>query len=524
MNLATKEQIEINELVAERNNVIIRAGAGTGKSSTLRYIAQENPKLNFLVLCFNAANALESNEHSDRPSNIWYSTLHAIAYKEFVCKDMRKKLKPYLNYKDIDDKLFFENNLLGKAKDVKDELRIIVALRRGMQDAIVSYCRSDSRDLLDFAKKRYNYFFGSEKVDFHNDEDVELETETVYLSDAEQVKLAELTRKYWLTMIDTGSDYSITHDVYLKLFHLRGNKISHYYDKVRKQEFQLDCLMLDEAQDTNPVAAAIYDASRLQKVLVGDSMQQLYAWRGAGDCMEHYPQFIRGTLSTSFRFNQQIAGMANVVLNQAHSSMKLIGAGTHTAINTKAHLCRTNVSVIRRIFAEIKYNENIIINTNIDLKELFSKLYHINAVYFGQVPKFPNKTLKDLLTKDALEEALAASDDLKQLQKIGMEIAGNNGGSLFTGIKKMQEHIVSDGTGSLTISTIHKSKGLEWDEVTIDKDLVRLVTDVDGVPVNEAHDMERFWADPTLNCLTYVAITRAKVKCNLPEMLEPYFN
>lgn len=519
----TKEQIAINALVADRNDVIISAGAGTGKSSTLRFIAQQNSNLNFLVLCFNAANATESNEHPDRPSNIWYSTLHAIAYKEFVCKDMRKKLKPYLNYKDIDDRIFLDNGLCDMAVDAKDEKRIIIALRRGMQDAIVSYCRSDSRDLLDHASKRYHYFFSSEMVNFNNDEDVELETETVYLTEVQQHRLAELTRKYWLTMIDTGSDYSITHDVYLKLFHLRGNKIGYYYDKERKQEFQLDCLMLDEAQDTNPVAAAIYDASGLQKVLVGDSMQQLYAWRGAGDCMEHYPHFKHGTLSTSFRFNSEIARMANVVLAGAGSSMKLTGAGTHTSKVTQAHLCRTNVSVIRRIFAEIKYNENIVINTNIDLKELCSKLYHINAVYFGQVPKFPNKTLKDLLTKDALEEALAANDDLKQLQKIAMEISDNNGGSLFTGIKKMQEHIVNDGSGSLTISTIHRSKGLEYSSVTIDDDIVRIRVDGEGAYLNLEEALSNFWSDISLNCLLYVAITRAKVEVKLPKILLSYF-
>jgi superfamily I DNA/RNA helicase len=215
--------------------------------------------------------------------------------------------------------------------------------------------------------------------------------------------------------------------------------------------------------------------------------------------------------------------MANVVLDIAGSPMKLIGAGTHTSINTKAHLCRTNVSVIRRIFAEIKYNENIVINTNIELKELFSKLYHINAVYFGQVPKFPNKTLKDLLTKDALEEALAASDDLKQLQKIGLEIASNSNGSLFTGIKKMQEHIVNDGSGSLTVSTIHRSKGLEYSEVTIDNDFLKLTCGEDGDYLDLRGKLEELRNDNARLCMLYVAITRAKVTCNLPEYLTDLF-
>lgn len=518
----TKEQVAINQLVAERNDVIISAGAGTGKSSTLRYVASQNPKQNFLVLCFNAANAKESNEHPDRTSNIFYSTIHSIAYREVVDSNMRKKLQPYLNYKDISEEVLLKEGLCEGAMDAKDEKRILVRLRRGIQDCITYYCRSDSSNLTEYAESCYSYWFKDESL-VEEDEDVgSIKTESVMLTEDQQISLAKITRKYWLTMIDAGSSYSITHDVYLKLYQLRNNKIAYYYDKDTKNDIQLDCLMLDEAQDTNPVAQAIFDNSSLQKVIVGDRWQQLYAWRGAGNAMESYKSYESAKLSTSFRFNPAIAHMANTVLNIAGAGMHLEGASIRREIVTKAHLCRTNLSVIKRIFAEIEYNSNVVINTNINLKELFSKMYHINSVSFGEVPKFPNKQLKDIMTREALDEAMEMSDDLKSLVKLSSAIAKSANG-LTAGINKIKDHITDKGNGHLTISTIHKSKGLEWDEVVIDDDLVRITRDSEGYPVNLEQDLADFWESTTLNCLTYVAITRAKVKCTVPEILAEYF-
>ena len=48
-----------------------------------------------------------------------------------------------------------------------------------------------------------------------------------------------------------------------------------------------DFLFLDEAQDTNPVLEEVFAAQRghAQLVMVGDSAQAIYGWRGARDVM-----------------------------------------------------------------------------------------------------------------------------------------------------------------------------------------------------------------------------------------------
>jgi ABC-type transporter Mla maintaining outer membrane lipid asymmetry ATPase subunit MlaF len=73
----TTEQQNISQLVKEGHNVKVIAGAGAGKSSTLRYVAKQVPARNVLVLIFNKANAVETLEHPDRPTNLFACTSHS---------------------------------------------------------------------------------------------------------------------------------------------------------------------------------------------------------------------------------------------------------------------------------------------------------------------------------------------------------------------------------------------------------------------------------------------------------------
>lgn len=510
----TKEQVSINTVVANRRNLIVQAGAGTGKSTTLRYLAQVNPERNFLVLCFNSANAVESNEHEDKPKNIFYSTLHSIAYRDVVDAKMRKKLMPYLNFKDLPDNLFLDAGLVF-GKDARDEKDIVLKLRKGVQEAVTLYCRSDSNNLLRHAKDYFAHVFNNNEVIMQDADLGAVKEKSTTLSEDQQVQLAEITRNYWLSMIDSGTPTNISHDVYLKLYQLRGHSISSYYDKLSKREVDINVLCMDEAQDTNPVASAIFDASNLKKVIVGDSMQQLYAWRGAGDMMTSYNHFEKEQLSVSFRFNDTIASMANVVLGKAGSDMQLEGNSTRTEINTRAILCRTNSTVIATIFDLIQNNPQIKIKTNIDFKDIVSKLYHINACWFNQTPKFPNKSLKAITNKAELQEALELSPEIAKLSNLQQQIASYS--SLSEGIKTIQNALTDDDNiAYCTISTIHKSKGLEWDEVRINEDFLPYKEE-------EGYDVDGMWENHEQLCMLYVAITRAKVKCNLPSYLDCHF-
>lgn len=101
-------------------------------------------------------------------------------------------------------------------------------------------------------------------------------------------------------------DLPITHDTYLKTFELR-----------HRIEGRYDYMLIDEAQDLNPVLISIAKKAGLPLVLVGDSFQSIYRFRGAVDAMDAFA-VDELPLTHSWRFGEAVAVLANRVLR--HSS------------------------------------------------------------------------------------------------------------------------------------------------------------------------------------------------------------
>ncbi|SFX75527.1 UvrD-helicase domain-containing protein (plasmid) [Streptomyces atratus] len=96
-----------------------------------------------------------------------------------------------------------------------------------------------------------------------------------------------------------------------------------------------DFVLLDEAQDTNPVLEEVFLAQDAQRVCVGDPAQQIYGWRNARDVMTGFPaEQLR--LTQSFRFGPAIAEVANRWLGHAESEMHLTGHGPGSRVGEVA--------------------------------------------------------------------------------------------------------------------------------------------------------------------------------------------
>jgi superfamily I DNA/RNA helicase len=493
----TVEQVTNADLVAQGKDVKIVAGAGTGKSSSLRYIATRVPEKNILVLCFNKANADESNCHPDKPENIYYATINSIAYGKVVDAGLRKKLS-FLSYIDLEQYDIQEYCALPYEK--------AIAATKAVIAGITAYCRSDKENVYDtvYDYLWYNHSFDSTK------EDVE-----VNFQDNTIKELAVIAGKYWNELVHGKS--SISHDVYLKLYQLAGYKIEEFYDKAAKRYISIDILALDESQDTNPVSEAIFrNQEHLQRVIVGDPMQQLYAWRGAKDIMSlaYYDSFAVGYLSESFRFNQGIADIANFVLGKADSKLRLIGSGTKSTIDSRAVLCRTNARVVEHLLHLMNTTESKLY-TSIDLKDTFSKLYHMEAAWFDSVPKYPCKELAHIVDRASLLKAIEMSDEIARLHKLRGNLVG--AGQTITSVKKaLEERLVSEPQeADIIVSTIHKSKGLQYAHVRIADDFISTEEDARIEAIRE-----KLWDSFVLKCMLYVAVTRAEVEVLLPWYLQ----
>ncbi|MEV8312338.1 UvrD-helicase domain-containing protein [Streptomyces flavidovirens] len=121
--------------------------------------------------------------------------------------------------------------------------------------------------------------------------------------------------------------------------------------------FRAEYLLLDEAQDTNPVLEEVFNAQRThaQLIMVGDSAQAIYEWRGARDVMTDFDG-LQLNLSQSFRFGPALAQEANRWLSIVDSPLRLLGT---PSIDTRigplddpdAVLCRSNAGTVKEILA-----------------------------------------------------------------------------------------------------------------------------------------------------------------------------
>ena len=143
-------------------------------------------------------------------------------------------------------------------------------------------------------------------------------------------------------MIDKNDDMPLGHNGYLKLWTLTGPVLN------------TDYILLDEAQDTNPVVLGVLAGQRAQVVYVGDPYQQIYEWRGAINAMDKMPGCEQTALTQSFRFGEAIAAEASRLLATLGEHRLLRGNPETTSVVAKdgtaeAVLARTNATVILEI-------------------------------------------------------------------------------------------------------------------------------------------------------------------------------
>ncbi|MFG2142593.1 UvrD-helicase domain-containing protein [Streptomyces sp. NPDC048696] len=271
-----------------------------------------------------------------------------------------------------------------------------------------------------------------------------------------------------------------------------------------------DYLPLDEAQDTNPVLEEIFNAQRshAQLIMVGDSAQAIYGWRGARDVMTGFDGR-QLCLSQSFRFGPALAEEANRWLTIVESPLRLKGSPSiDTTIgpvkDPDAVLCRSNAGAIWEVL------------------DLLSKGKRVAMVGGGE----------------ALERLARAAGQLKAGRRTGHpELV------LFTTWEELCEYATSDPSGGdllplvdiiedygvdvvlqavrnlhpeddaqVVVSTAHKSKGREWPTVRIGGDFEPRAgnrPDEGGgeVPLPDI-DLEEAR-------LAYVAVTRARQRLDL---------
>jgi hypothetical protein len=264
----TTEQRSLVETCPSSGSVVLAACfAGCGKTSTLVEYALARPSMRILYLCFNKSVQLHASNLFPR-SNVCCKTLHSLAW-ESTGSLYRHKL---------------QSNL--RCNDVMRVMSVSAVLASAARNALLNFlCSCDDQ----IQPRHLNCVC-----------DGELSAEHV----------CRLASDIWGKMCDI-QDLSLPmlHSGYLKLYASRHPKID------------FDLIMVDEAQDCDPVTMQVLSPANPQhcayepelcmqvisyqkvpKILVGDSHQQIYQFRGAVDAMKLVDASNSVRLSRTFRF------------------------------------------------------------------------------------------------------------------------------------------------------------------------------------------------------------------------------
>lgn len=464
MNLKpTKEQENIIEAGIAGYNLSINAYAGCSKTTTCMLIAEKVRKPS-LYIAFNKSIAEEADSKFSKAKSFHVEsrTLHSIAYEHIIKPDysFRKKLQNWFDKSQID---------IGFYEGTKEEH----AIKGNIIKAITEFCQSDSYSLEAFVNNHETYN-----------------------------GLFDLISNFWDKLIDSKSNTKITPDIYMKLFHLS------------EPVLETSVIYLDEFQDSNPVTIDLVLQQvkhGTQIILVGDKYQAIYEWRGAVNGFNYVPKdFKTFYLTNSFRFNSSIASLATSLLSITGETIPLIGSNTSEVSKepNKAILCKGNATILYYLLGAEQEDKKVYCLA--DLKDLWSKMYHISNLYHGNFNKFPNPELTRFKSYEQLKAEAEYDDNLNRLVKLTISLSS---GGLHNNINKIKSVLVEEELeADFTISTIHKSKGLEWDVVTIADDII-------SIDYQDEEELVDYLLTSQMLNTMYVAVTRARYSVNMPVKL-----
>ncbi|UYL86246.1 hypothetical protein [Acinetobacter phage vB_AbaM_CP14] len=472
----TEEQQKIIDLALEGEDLVINAFAGASKTTTLTMIAEakheEGGELG-MYLAFNKAIATEAEERF--PTSVECRTVHSLAYRH-TPKALKSKVGGRIFPKEIAELLGFKGEFIVSKKS--NEVRKLVSINAKasmIKQTLSRFCNSadNSIEAHHLVKMDWMNKLSPEDFDF----------------DPLMAEILVLTRAYWEECKDPSSPVPLEHDGYLKMYSMLGKQIPVSY------------IMIDENQDSSPVILNIIEAQKkAQKVYVGDKYQAIYGWRGAINAMN----FVTGNkvyLTKSFRFGNNVQTVANMILAESGCEIELKGNGSNEgklflrekSIEPNVVICRTNSGVIKNVFEYSNRYPNKVIGASCDLTEIQSFVKAYEDLVAGK--KVEHKLLYAFENKgelmDYCEECpndLEVSGMVKLIERFGAK-------ALMAAMSRCSNQQRPD----IMVTTAHKSKGLEWDNVILYNDF--------GYDIDESGALEV--SDEEMN-IVYVAATRAK--------------
>jgi superfamily I DNA/RNA helicase len=483
----TAQQEAILDAFMDAKPMIVQAGAGTGKTTTLQMLAESTDDIG-LYVAFNRSVAQEARGRF--PNTVDACTAHALAKRMLEQDDhwrnvIRSKFSASSNdsakavydkiiypiYPHDDDNYFRLNEALKIVTGVKDRAFLYYTnWGQLVSGTVKKFCQSADPEI---TEAHFNSSVAARSINKHNSGNV------ARLLNANQKivsRTVELARKYWDRIIDPeDTAISFGFDHILKVWQL-SNPVLDY-----------DYVLFDEAQDANATLSHVLLAQHAhgtQLVVVGDQNQAIYGFTGSLDAMKKFeeavPEAVVLPLTESWRFGKPVADAANQVLATKGVPERITGLGTKTLPlienfrridfideGVDAVLCRSNTGCLEAAFWVLEKYPNIRLGLSVKLYEM--KEFYEAAVAFQNTGKTKYPVMKDFKTFSEFSAAVAEDPEMNAEFGLLMRTAGNAGGvaQALALVARVESLTVRPEEADITITTVHQSKGAEWNNVLL---------------------------------------------------------
>jgi hypothetical protein len=456
--LMTDEQRAIVE--CNRDIVAVSAFAGTGKTSTLRAFAEARPSRRMLFLAFNRD--IVQDARGKMPGNVKVATGHSLAFQAIARGWRRDKLQrgpTPLALRDAGVVQTFEQ-------------------ARHVRAAINDWCISDAFEIEAWARGWYTEH-----------------AQELAAAGLDEREFSDAVQRLWRRLVDPNEPLG-THDVYFKLWQLGRPRLD------------ADVVMVDEAQDSNAALLDVLMRQSAQRVIVGDPHQRIYGFRGARDIMRGIEGQLH--LTHSFRFNGPIAavvsalleifkGESKKVVGDAPWDSRLVVPSRKPGPGTVAWIYRTNAGV----FGAAAEMRGARVNVNINDSAL-DDILDAFLVFDNRSADAKNQLMRRFSDFSQLRDYAEQGGDRELLTRC--KIVETYRSDIPRLIKRIRRH--RDPEAKVTITTAHRAKGLEWDNVVLGDDFPALMSG--GVPAARPWAADEDVLPGEEANLWYVAATRAR--------------
>jgi len=451
MFVPTESQLAARDRFLTGESFKIKAFAGCGKTATLQFMANSGEG-NGLYVAFNQAIARESSAKFRGKAQCM--TTHAMALRHLPA-DIKNKAGQGLGLNRSQIAAFIRRRCGRDDARPADRVRVVRA-------ALKEFCLSADQE------------FGLHHVNA---------TEAHLLERVEPARILRDLHAVWGSIADPAGELPLSHDTYLKWFHVHRVPLPYAH------------ALVDEGQDQNAVVIDLLRRSGLQVVWVGDPHQELYAWRGAVNAMATIDDIDEIVLSKCFRFGPKLAELASALLVDLGEYTPLIGNDDIDTVIAKRHqpvrIVRNNMTLLAKIARLSKRHSVFVIGGTARLEKLIvdaGTLMNGKRVASGQLSEF--SSWAEVQERAYRRFGHPYTEFVKAVDELGTTELANR-------LKRLAN---SEKAAALTLTTVHGSKGCQFSAVSV-------YDDFRGIKERSASS-KPMPADVTR--LLYVAITRSK--------------